>query len=90
MSAWFQTVRGGTNQKRKETMPETEYYPISVQCLRTSDKAVLVLDPGRPTDQQELWIPFSLIDNPEDVDVETFDLAELLVAEWFLEKEGWD
>lgn len=69
------------------------YQSISVQTLRFSDsgKAVLVLDLDRTgQDEDELWIPLSLIENVEDIDIDSFSMVDLNVADWFLEQEGWN
>lgn len=54
-----------------------------VECIRQTDKAILVLIDG-----EEKWIPQSVIHDDSEV-WKKGDEGELVVQGWFAEKEGW-
>lgn len=66
---------------------ETEYVEVVGLYQKQTDKAVLLWIDGLG----DRWIPKSLIDGWDDnQDFIGGDEIELMVAEWFVEKEGLD
>jgi hypothetical protein len=58
---------------------------VDVEVLRVSQAALLVTD-----GDQEVWIPFSLIDDDSDITAESEagDSGTLIIPEWKAEEAG--
>lgn len=57
---------------------------VTIDIVHKTDDAVLVCD----ADDNEVWIPYSLMDEDEDDFKIGDEGVELNVAEWFATKEG--
>ena len=61
-----------------------DYVAIEIdEIIAATDKAVLC-----DIDGEEIWIPRSVIDGGDSLDIG--DNGEIEVAEWFAKKEGFD
>jgi hypothetical protein len=69
-------------------MPQTKTDRITVNCIRMGKAAVLCVAPNANKGKgRECWIPYSLIENPQDIDVSKPE-CELDIHTWFVTKEG--
>jgi hypothetical protein len=71
--------------RQTHSLGEMDYEKITVTIIALTDKAVMcTTDEGTP-DEQEIWIPLSVISNGGDVEGPE---SELDVARWFLDKNN--
>jgi len=57
------------------------------EVLHETDLALLFLLSSSNGNQQEIWVPKSVIEDADDISVGDSDV-EIEIAEWFTEKEG--
>lgn len=57
------------------------------EVLHETDLALLLLLSSSNGNQQEVWVPKSVIEDADDISFGDSDI-EVEVAEWFTEKEG--
>ena len=58
---------------------------MHVEVTSVTDLAALLKFPEH---DEELWVPFSLINNPDDIELYDGELIALDIAKWFLKKNG--
>lgn len=59
---------------------------MHVEVSSVTGQAALLKFPEQ--DDEELWVPLSLIDNPDDLELYDGEPIALDIAKWFLKKNG--
>jgi hypothetical protein len=71
--------------RQTHSLGEMDYEKIPVTIIAQTDKAVMCITEEDTPDEQEIWIPLSVISNGGDVEGSE---SEIEVARWFLDKNN--